>query len=294
MTSKLNVLLIVNPVSGGINKDKTTKAIKNELKTNEHTFRAFQTTGKNDVRDIREMIEKYNPDRILVIGGDGTLKLAAEALQTRQVAVGIIPAGSSNGLARSLGLPDDLKSQLHIALGENLLEVDKIKINDEICLHIADLGINAELIKNYERSSLRGKLGYLMQSVPTILSCDYPFEFEIKLDEQTINKTGILLVIANARKYGTGATVNPSGSISDGTFEILLYKKLDLVEIIKTLREEVELNPDFVECYPATNAHIQCPAAVPFQVDGEFIADVSELNVALCPDRLILACPKHF
>lgn len=294
MTSTLKVLLVINPISGGINKDQKISALKNKFKEFQISFTEYLTTGNDDTENIRALINEQTPNRILVLGGDGTIKMVAEAVHSEEIAVGIIPAGSSNGLAHSLGIPDDLETQLEVALGDHIIAVDKIKINDEICLHIADLGINAELIRNYENSNVRGKLGYLMQSIPTIFSCDYPFEFTIELNNQTIKKTGILLVIANARKYGTGATVNPSGKINDRTFELLIYKKLDLVEIIKTLREKVEMNPEFVECYPANSACIRCAEKVPFQIDGEFIAEVSELKVELSSEQLKLACPFQF
>ena len=92
-------------------------------------------------------------------GGDGTIQLVAEVLKEHHLPIGIIPAGSANGFAVNLKLPPNRIDQLDIALSNNLLEIDTLLVNDKICLHIADLGINAELIKNYENSKIRGKMG---------------------------------------------------------------------------------------------------------------------------------------
>src|SRR5690606_12703034 len=171
----------------------------------------FQTSGGKDDISLEKIINIENPSRIIVAGGDGTIKFVAEALHDKKIPMGIIPAGSANGLAVNLNLPPTLEEQLETALGENFLEMDIISINDEFCLHMGDFGLNAELIKNYSKSKVRGKLGYLLQSIPTLVESEYPFEFQIEVNNRTINTQGILLAIANARSYGTGATVNPNG-----------------------------------------------------------------------------------
>src|SRR5690606_2435569 len=100
-----------------------------------------------DVSDLGKTIQEINPDRIICAGGDGTIKLVAEALQSRKIPVGIIPAGSANGLATNLGIPATLQEQIKNALGDTLNEIDIILLDNEVCLHMSDFGLNAELIR---------------------------------------------------------------------------------------------------------------------------------------------------
>src|SRR5690606_19045591 len=110
----------------------------------------YKTTGNNDKAAIEAIVKKRKPNRVLVAGGDGTISTVAECLLGTDSCLGIIPAGSANGIAVNLGLPDTVPEQIAIALSTCTLKVDVLYINKNLCLHIADLGINAELIQKYE------------------------------------------------------------------------------------------------------------------------------------------------
>jgi diacylglycerol kinase family enzyme len=156
-------------------------------------------------------------------------------------------------------------------------------------LHIADFGINAELIKNFQNSSIRGKLGYLLHSIPTLIKCEYPFEFEIEANGKHIVRKGVLLAIANAKKFGTGANINPSGKLNDGLFELIIFKNLNFVEIFKTLNNQIFLDPEFAEIISTSSAQINCKTPVSFQIDGEYIGEISKVVAAIGAFKLEIA-----
>ncbi|SHF53335.1 lipid kinase, YegS/Rv2252/BmrU family [Salegentibacter echinorum] len=285
------VFLIVNPVSGDIDKEDIIHAVQQKLYEINASLNIYRTTGKNDREAIKNRVNNNDFDRIIIAGGDGTIKLVAEALMEKKVPMGIIPVGSANGLAANLGIPADLKTQLKIALGGHVTNMDILNIDGEVCLHISDLGVNAELIKNYQNSKVRGKLGYLLQSVPTLMYSKYPFEFEIQLESETLHKEGILLAFANAKKYGTGANVNPQGRMDDGVFEILIYKNFDIPQILNTLRNETNVDAGFVEIIQVEKARVICKKPVACQVDGEYMGEKKEVNVNIIPHKLPIMSP---
>lgn len=288
------ILLVVNPISGNTNKDTIITAIEEECSKNDFALHFFKTTGENDVKKLSDVVKKTTFDRILIAGGDGTIKMVAEAIEGLTTSVGIIAAGSANGLAVNFNIPDTIEGQLKIALGSHTIAVDKLLINNHICLHMADLGINAELINHYESSNIRGKLGYILQVIPTLVSCPYPFTFTIKNKNKTIEEKGIMLAIANANKFGTGANINPNGKINDGKFELLVFKELNITEILNTIYDKANIGSDFAEEYPSTAATIEMNEAVPLQIDGEFIENTKKVNVTICSDKLNIAVPKNF
>lgn len=287
------VLLIVNPISGDINKENIIQKVEAEVRRINAELTTYRTTGENDRTKIQNLVDERAFDRILITGGDGTIKLVAEALIENRTPIAIIPAGSANGLALNLGIPKNLKEQISIALGNSITQMDMLEINGELCLHIGDLGLNAELIKNYEHSRIRGKMGYLLQSIPTLWYSKYPFEFEVKLENRSFTKQGILLAFANAKKYGTGANVNPKGKIDDGVFEILLFKNFDTLEILKTLRNETDVNSEFVEILPVKEAKVFCKKPVAFQIDGEYLGEKEEISVKISPKKLPIMTLKQ-
>lgn len=288
-----NVLFVVNPISGAIEKKDLIEQVRKHIKKIEASLFIYLTTGMDDCANIEKRIKDLKPCRIIIAGGDGTIKAVADALNGEEIPLGIIPAGSANGLAVNLHLPTNVDDQLKIAFGNSLRKMDIINIDDEFCLHMSDFGLNAELIKKYENSNMRGKLGYLLQSIPTLVQSDYPFQFKIETNNSTFDTEGILLAIANAKSYGTGATVNPQGKIDDGFFEILIFKNFDFIEILKTLRNEVVLDPDFVEIISTKEAKISCKSPVAFQIDGEYLGEKDSVHVSVAPIKLEIAVPQE-
>lgn len=287
------VLFVVNPIAGGNDKSDLINKVKEEVGKIGAELDVFLTTGEEDIFNLEEKIKEIEPCRLLIAGGDGTIKITAEAIKHRDIPVGILPAGSANGLSVNLLIPPSIDDQLKIALGSHFKEMDIILIDDEYCLHMSDFGLNAELIRNYENSGIRGKLGYLLQSIPTLIESDYPFQFEIEANGEFFEREGILLGIANANSYGTGATVNPKGKIDDGKFEILVFKQFDFFETLKTLRNEVDLDPDFVEIISTSQATLCCKYPIAFQVDGEYLGKRKCVKVKLSPHKLKIAVNRE-
>ena len=294
MNSENYILLVVNPISGNSEKSTIITAVKEEAKNRNLSFKLYETSGKKDKESIDSIIKDIKPSRILVAGGDGTISLVAQCILGTEICLGIIPAGSANGIAVNFDMPQTLPEQIEIAFSDCSMKLDALFINGEICLHIADLGINAELIKNYENSGIRGKLGYFLQSIPTLFNSDSPFHFKVETEEETFEDTGILLAIANANKFGTGATINPNGKMNDGKFEILIFKSLDFIEIFKTINDQSQMSPDFVRVISTAKAKITSTKKIPFQIDGEFLGEIDQAIATIEKESLLVALPEMF
>ena len=294
MVTENQILLVVNPISGSFDKSRLIHDVREILWEKELDLQVYETSGENDQAGIAKMIETHSPERILVAGGDGTIQLVASVLKKYDLVLGIIPAGSANGFAVNLELPHSLAEQLEVALGPNSFIVDTLEINGDMCLHIADLGVNAELIRHYEHSNIRGMWGYFIQSFPTLFKSNYPYKFEIEADGHRYIKKGVLLAIANANKFGTGANINPTGKLNDGKFEVLIFKRISLFHIIKTLFKNAKMDSTFVEAISTDEAKISSSKPIAFQIDGEFIGKRKEVIAKIATQKLKVAVPKTF
>jgi YegS/Rv2252/BmrU family lipid kinase len=294
MKSENYILLVVNPIAGDNDKSPIITAVEYEVSQRDYKLKIYETTGEDDKETIDSLIEEYNPSRILVAGGDGTISLVSQSILGTDICLGIIPAGSANGMAVNFKLPETLSEQIAIALSDCTMKLDSLFINEKLCLHIADLGLNAELIKNYENSKIRGKMGYFLQSIPTLFNSESPFHFIVETENETIEETGILLAIANANKFGTGATINPNGKMNDGKFEILVFKNLDFIEIFKTIKDQPEMSSDFVRIISTEKAQISSKKKIPFQIDGEFLGEVDTVTATIQKETLLMALPEMF
>ena len=292
MASKKTILLVVNPVSGGKDKAAIIDAAKTRAEELGYAWTEYETDGKDDVSSIRSLYREHKPSRVLIAGGDGTIKMAAEALQDQDVVIGILPAGSANGLAVDLGFPPRIEEFIDIAFGDRYQELDMVLINGHRSLHLSDLGLNAELIKNYEQSNLRGKLGYALQTVNTLTDDPVVFKAEVKANGKTTRVDTKLIIVANSQKYGTGVVVNPFGSMDDGKFEIVLFRNLDLITVGKIIAGNIPLDTGEVEIIAASKATITTDIPVHFQIDGEYCGEVSRIEIAILQRQLKVAVPN--
>ncbi|WP_121665750.1 diacylglycerol/lipid kinase family protein [Mesonia aquimarina] len=283
----MEIFMIINPVSGDQNKAELLRGVKKQLQKNDN-LTIYKTSGNDDVEKIQKKLADKNYERILVAGGDGTVKLAAEAMEDHKISIGILPAGSANGLAKDLNLPEEQKDFIKVALGKKISEIDAVSINGQLSLHISDFGLNAELIKEFEGSNFRGKLGYALNSIPTLFQNEGPFDFSIETEKETLERKAIMLAFANSKKFGTGATVNPNGKIDDGIFEILIFKKFDVIEILKTLNEGAKLSSDFVEIIAVKKVIVKTKKPIDFQIDGEYCKAIKKVEAHILPKKLAI------
>ncbi len=293
MSSQKKFLFVVNPIAGGNDKSALIEATQDFAKKEGVTLIEYNTTGDGDEAALKKLYEEHKPERILVAGGDGTIKMAAEALQHHDVIIGVLPAGSANGLSVDLNLPGALEENLKIAFRNQYIEMDMVSINGKKSLHLSDIGLNAELIKNYENSNIRGKLGYALQAVTTLTSGQEPFHAVIKANGTTTEADAKMVVIANTNRYGTGVTINPIGKMDDGKFEIVILKNLDLVVISKILSGNIPVeSEEDVEIISTDEAQITTNVPVYFQIDGEFCGEESKLDIKILPKQMKVAVPE--
>lgn len=286
---KKNIIIVVNPVSGAVEKkeivDSTLLFAKNE---NLESI-LYETSGKKDVENIKNLYNIHKPERIIIIGGDGTIRMVAEAIAKEDVILGIIPAGSANGFALDLDLQLTLEKNLEVAFLHQFIEVDIISINGKISIHLSDLGLNAELIKNYEQGEIHGKWGYAINTITTLFDSGEPFTAKVKANNETFEYVAIMIVIANAKKYGTGVVINPNGVMNDGKFELVILKNFDLILFGQIISGNMPSDPDDVEIISTDKATIELDAPVSFQIDGEYCGTVTKLDIKILHKQLKVA-----
>lgn len=288
---KNNCILVVNPISGGIDKTELINTITAFAENENFNIHIFKTSGVSDSDRLKEFYKTHKTERVLVAGGDGTIKMVAEALEDEDIIIGILPAGSANGLAVDLNLPTTIEENLPIAFYNHYMEMDMISINGKKSIHLSDLGLNAEMIKNYENSSIRGKLGYALQTVNTLIDLDDPFTATITGDFPTVECEARMIVIANSQKYGTGVSINPNGIMDDGKFELVILKNMDLVVLGKIITGNMPLDNNDVEIISTAKAVIATNVPVSFQIDGEYCGAETKLNIEILPKQMKVAIP---
>ncbi|CAM3453042.1 Diacylglycerol kinase [Flavobacterium longum] len=285
-------LFVVNPIAGGNDKTDIIDAVNAHATASGIELITYETTGEDDEKAILALYHEHKPGRVIVSGGDGTIKSIGETLETEEVIIGIIPSGSANGLAVDLDFPTTIEEQIAIAFDDHTMEVDMISINGIKSLHLSDIGLNAEMIKRYENGTIRGKLGYAIQAVSTLTSSEGPFMATISANGQTLETEAKMIVMANSQKYGTGVTINPSGKMDDGLFEIVVLKNLDFSVFSKIVMGNIPVDTGEVEIITTDAATIVTQVPVHFQVDGEYCGEETKLDIKILHRQMRLAVPR--
>ena len=291
MSTRKKYLLVVNPISGDRDKTQMLEQIHDFAAHLEIDMVSYETSGTNDENEIKMLYDIYKPLRIIIAGGDGTIKMVGEALENENVIFGIIPAGSANGLSIDLNLPSTFEENLQVAFQNDYMEIDMVAINGKKSLHLSDVGLNALLVKNYENGDTRGKLGYALQVISTLMESEEPFEATIEVNGQLVKTMAKMIVIANSQKYGTGVTINPNGKINDGKFEIVVLKNLDVFVVGKIVTGNILLNSEEVVIFSTEKAIITTRKKISFQIDGEYCGEVDKLDITILPGQMKVAVP---
>ena len=283
--------MVVNPISGSIDKEVFINTATLFAEKENYNFILYETSGVDDCTQIQALYNEHKPERVLVAGGDGTIKMVAEALEKQDTILGILPAGSANGLSVDLNLPANLEENLTVAFHNKFMEMDLVSINGIKSLHLSDIGLNAQLVKNYESSETRGKWGYALQAIATLNEQDPPFEVAVTTNKRTITCEARMVVIANSQKYGTGVTINPDGRMNDGKFEIVILKNLDLLVFGKIITGNIPVDPNDVEIISTDKATIETAVPVHFQIDGEYVGKETKLDIFILHQQMKVAIP---
>jgi len=288
----MKLLFIVNPISGGV--DKKSFLQKAESLCNKYgiDFYIFKTTGKEDEKLLKNVLQTYKPDRVASVGGDGTTLFSSINLLNTSIPLGIIPLGSANGMATELFVnPKPIEALRDIIMSNIIGELDMIVINDKhYSIHIGDVGINAQMVKSYEKDKNRGMATYAKYFIEELVNSS-PFEIQVKANNETIKAEGVMVGICNSRKYGTGVPFNLSGNPMDGKFEIVIVKQIDANILIKAGLSK--FNDSFYDSQNGVTistdkAYIHFDQPRLLQLDGEVIDKFQQLKVEVIPGAVKL------
>ncbi|WP_316755715.1 diacylglycerol/lipid kinase family protein [Pedobacter aquatilis] len=277
----MKLLFIINPGSGSHSINlKEVISIHFEQKQIETDL--FELPDDCSLDKIKAKISESNADKVIAVGGDGTLKLVAECLLNSEIPIGIIPAGSANGMAKELGIPTDITDALNLLETGEVKKIHVVKLNDEICIHLSDLGFNAYLVKRFDSLQERGMWGYAKATWHALWN-HKRMDVELKLKNEIVKSRAAMVAIANATMYGSGLKINPDGKLDDKLFEIILVKDYSYLEILKIWITKLPFNPKKIEIFQTDEVKIFSKHKAHFQIDGEYIGKVNTVEAKILP-----------
>lgn len=212
-------LLIINPISGTRSKDGLAETVKFRLAPfGIHTI-AVETKGSGDAFSMAGQAVKEGFDMVISAGGDGTVNEVANALAFSNCTLGILPYGSGNGLARSVGVPQDIFAALKLIEAGNVLTCDRGIVNGKPFYCTFGVGFDALVSEKFASMKKRGKATYIKSAIREFLNYQSK-AYAIIINGKVITEKALLIAVCNAPQYGNNAYIGPKAKLTDGLLDI--------------------------------------------------------------------------
>lgn len=281
----MKLLFIVNPISGGVDKEPFLKEAETLCKNYGLEYVIFKTTGVNDHEEALKILHKSKPTKVISVGGDGTTLFTSILLLGTDYPMGIIPLGSANGMATELFVnPSPIGAFKDIVMSDMVEGLDILLINNEhYTLHIGDVGINASIVDSYEKDENRGMATYAKYFIDELNQLQ-PFPIKVISDETTVETNVLMSAICNSRKYGTGVPLNVIGNPMDGKFEIVLIESINLSSLLKAglaAFDDKFYDSQTSQVLTTSKAELIFDTPRLLQLDGEVIGKFKNISIEL-------------
>jgi len=228
----IRIHFIVNPIAGHGNAPLTREELQpyfikgvHELtiKVSEYPAHATQLTKAS-------ILEKA--DVVVACGGDGTINEVATCLIGTNIALGIVPMGSGNGLASNLKIPKTRRKALEIIRDKHYELIDVGSINGRYFFSNTGVGFDARLIKNYESSETRTLLGYISACAITFRDIEKSTPLSISIDGEAPMVNPFIILISNSNEMGYKLSLTPKASLQDGLLDVLVIKNIGRLKML--------------------------------------------------------------
>ncbi len=266
----MKALLVINPRSGKRQAPQVralAEGLANELGV---LLEVRTVDGPGHGTTLAREAVAAGHDRVVCVGGDGTNNAVAAGLIGTNVALGLVPMGSGNGYARSIGLPLAPAAALRHALTAPPRRMDVGYLNGMPFLGTAGIGFDARVAHRFDRSKGRGMLGYARIIVQEILGAR-PMPVTIRTGGMTMDEQVLMLVFCNTREFGNGANISPGSRPDDGLAELRVVRKPGLLGLLHALVQIYTGRADrsrYIRNLVATEAEVQQQATLA-HLDGE-------------------------
>lgn len=248
--------------------------------------------NKDDFESVRQSLLAGNYDTVVACGGDGTVNQVASVIAQSNMALGIFPLGSGNGLARSNRIPLDPLKALKVIERGTTNQIDGALINGKAFFCTAGIGFDAHIAHEFASSSKRGFMTYFTTTLKEFFSYTSQ-SYKISIDGQVIETKAFLITIANAGQWGNDVFIAPLAELSDGVLNISILKPFSYFSIpligIKLFSKKIHTS-NLLQSEKGKQIDISFHGELPVHYDGEPMMASESISISIMPLALKVVC----
>ena len=279
--SKKKITFILNPISGTHNKNMIPEYIDEIISKDDFDYEIRTTEYAGHAAEIAHDCVEQQVDVVVAVGGDGTVNEVARSLTHSQTALGIIPCGSGNGLARHLCIPLDVKKALRIINHCQIESFDYGVINDLPFFCTCGMGFDAFISFKFAEAGKRGPITYVENVLKEGLKYK-PETYEVEDETGAKRYKAFLIACANASQYGNNAYIAPHATMKDGMMDIVIlepFTAFDAPQISFDLFSKTLEKNSKIKTFKSKRIHIHRTAPGAIHYDGDPIMTGTDIDV---------------
>lgn len=280
---KKKMVFIMNPISGTSNKAGIPEIIANTLDTNAFDYEIRLTEHAGHAFELATEAKNAGIDIVVAVGGDGTVNEVARAIVHSQTALGIVPCGSGNGLARHLLVPMQIKKAIEMINQCEIHDLDYGIINGHPFFCTCGMGFDAFVSMKFAEAGKRGPITYAENILKEGLKYE-PETYDIVDENGTTQHKAFLISCANASQYGNNAYIAPQASMSDGLMDVIIMEPFDILEApqisIEMFNKTLDKNSK-IKSFRTKKLHIHRSKPGVIHYDGDPVMTGEEIDVEI-------------
>jgi diacylglycerol kinase (ATP) len=288
---KKQVAFVVNPIAGGKKQEDIIKIISENL-TDKTSYDIFVWEEKNNFEEIRKQITSGKYNVVVAVGGDGTVNEVARNLIGTDIALGIIPRGSGNGLSRTLGIPQDAKKAIQRIENGEIRIIDNGYMNDQAFFCTSGIGFDAHIGKLFSQSKKRGFSSYFKITAQQLFNYRAK-SYAISANGETINMPAFLITFANAGQYGNDFYIAPEAKLDDGLLHVAIMKPFSVFGffplLVNIMRRKAHKSRT-IKTFTAKSVRVGELQTEAIHFDGEPGSMQNEIEIKINPGSLKVIC----
>jgi len=291
---KKKITFVVNPISGIQGKEHIVKQVKEYLDQEKFDSEIITTQYAGHANVIAANCAKDGDFAVVAIGGDGTINEVARALVHTETALGIIPCGSGNGLARHLHIPLTPRKAIDTLNNSFVETIDYGKINGQLFFCTCGVGFDAFVSLKFAESGKRGPLTYIEQALTQSLSYK-PETYELTIGGNTEIYKAFVIACGNAAQYGNNAFIAPQASLTDGLLDVTVlqpFTPLDVPELSFQLFNKTIDQNSHIKTFRCESLHIHRDNVGVAHFDGDPIMMDKDIEVSIVRSGLKVITPE--
>jgi len=292
---KKKIVFILNPISGTSSKAKIPSMIDQKLDHEQFDYRIVMTEHAGHAYEIARQEREQKTDIVVAVGGDGTVNEVARALIQSETALGIIPCGSGNGLARHLLLPMKIEKAIEMINACEIKRLDYGIINGHPFFCTCGMGFDAFVSMKFAEAGKRGPITYVENVLKEGLRYK-PETYEIQDENGITHHKAFLISCANASQYGNNAYIAPQASMSDGLMDVIIMEPFDMIEApqigIDMFNKTLDKSSK-IKTFQTRKLHIHRKQEGVIHFDGDPIMTSADVDIELVEKGIsIIVNPK--